>query len=397
MNLIKYYLSIFFEIIYQSWEWLFVFTVAFFISTLEHGGLISGVLFFTSSVCRIIFAKKISSFLVNFNDKKLFKYSIILRLILCFFSLLIYLFNFVSYYLIIFWMFITSFIYIVDGYAVTNFRYIWNADGKLNFSKISSFLNIGKRGGIALVSIVAFYLEKGNWGVLALLVFFLFLCGLFSSIIMFYSLNDNIEKYTNSVRGSSEIKILSVKKFAALMLMLNLFFGAGSLLIIRIFESYKISIFNTNILTIFYISFIAVNLISITYSRLFEKFSSLKLIHLSYLLVSILSIGYYFFVGFPKVFSILVLLFGGIYAIQTIFIFNEISKLIFGENSIKYKADIDFMGKVGFILSNVLTGLFLDYGFKAESLFLFYGFLAILCFTLYYIYFGVRENGCSEG
>lgn len=230
-----------------------------------------------------------------------------------------------------------------------------------------------------------------------MLVFFLFLCGLFSSIIMFYSLHDNIEKHTNSVRGSSEIKILSVKKFAALMLMLNLFFGAGSLLIIRIFESYKISIFNTNILTIFYISFIAVNLISITYSRLFEKFSSLKLIHLSYLLVSILSIGYYFFVGFPKVFSILVLLFGGIYAIQTIFIFNEISKLIFGENSIKYKADIDFMGKVGFILSNVLTGLFLDYGFKAESLFLFYGFLAILCFTLYYIYFGVRENGCSEG
>ncbi|MEM4989320.1 hypothetical protein V8G57_18180 [Collimonas sp. H4R21] len=378
-----------FEVIYTAWEWMFLLAAAFFLTSIEHGGLISSILFFTTAGVRVLGAKRIAAEIANRSIIAKFSLALIARFGLFILALCLFFLKDAPNYIWIVWMILAAILFISDGYASIDFRYILSQNEHFSFGRIGSFLNIGKRGTIAITSLIALQIPSGDWRTLGLILCVPIFFGIVSMAWLLFFVNTNpflllerqtsvSEKSTEIWRTGKEVRALALYLFA-----FNLFFGANGLMVIKAITSYKLELYAINPLTIFYASFVFTNVVTMIYPKLAERFSDWRSICLLYILTAGFCIGYWGLRNNVFMFMVAALCFGMAYALQTTCVFVKLYKEIKGNNQANHLARIDTVSKLGFIVSQLSVGLLLDAGFDPLLLSATFGLASVIALGIY--------------
>lgn len=357
------YLILGLQLVFSSWSWLFLFFSAFSLSDVKYGGLISAILFLTNSAVRVIGGRYFSFITQNLQEQKRLHRAVIIKLV--FLLALVFLPYIGSKPIwLIFWSLFVNCILVLDGYFSFHIKYIFADLSHISLMRYNALSNLGSRGSIAVVSILAFTIGKNNWNLLTEICFVLGISGLLASylsVIYVKKRTDKIikSKQKNSVseEGSAQAAVLG----AHFLFIVNLFFGSANLLLARAVPEYSLILSDgVNIITFFYVGFIFANIIGSLFDQIVSAFISWKSLIISYFIMAIAGSFFYSFCFYSYACFALAIIWGLVYGWSLSAFFSLISQQIRGNNQTDLFAKVDAEGRLGFIFSQIVTGFLLD-------------------------------------
>lgn len=376
----KAYLILLLQMIFSGWEWLFLLFCIFSFTSINYGATYSGCLFLANSVIRITCGKYLALVTARIGDVNCIKFSLLSRITLLFGILLIPTIADNLFYLII-WTILINVIYVFDSYACFHLNYYFSDAQHLSLIRSYTITNLGKRGVIALASVVALQLGPSNWLALSFICALLIVAGILASLISLVYINDNFTQKKISAPGKIEeigIENRLVLLMSIFIFLMNLFFSSGSLLFARITYEYGFSFHSINLITIFYIGFITVNIACLIAERNFEKFFQIKNLFFPYVVSAIICTLFFLFKENIAICFMLSVAWGSIYGLSLNITSTLITKMVRGKNQTLLFSKIDCLGRLGFILSQIITGFLLDSSFEPFKLLGQYGLTSII-------------------
>lgn len=378
-----------------SWEWLFLFFCAFSFVNLPNGGTLTALIFINCALTRAIFSRKIAVITQKMQNKLRLTISIYCRSLSVFaFALLPVIFS--HFYLLFLWVIAISILFILDEYLTFGLRYVFNDKKYISITRFNSIFNLGKRGSIAISSVVAYMLGANNWYGLSYIFIFFAVFGLLISLVTrAYFGNIASDKFEN------DKKVLEAKKtfiFSGIeynerwllpiyLFLMNLFFSSIALLFSRAVLEYKLVIFGgVNIITFFYSGFVVFNIFALFFDDFFEKLYKTRHLMDCYLFTVLMSFIIYLFRDHLVLCFSSVLVFGMIYGFTLSCFFSLTAVLIRGKEQNRLYATIDVSGRIGMVISQLVTGLLLDYHYNPLSIMQGYALLALSMAVIFIIF-----------
>lgn len=362
-----------------SYEWILILFFTFNVIEHEYGGMLSALAFLSGSVNRILFVKIIAKQLQNFTEKYKLYISLMIRIVIIILFLFIPKISFNIYYLLT-CIYIVNLAMLVDGYAIFNIKYQYDKDNLISLNRYASLFNLGKRGSVAIGSLLAVYLS--NWESLSYCLSIFGLLGVMAiiiNLIIFKKYSKDHKENSNETLFSTNLLNSAVRFASTYLFSMNLFFGSLALLLSRAVTQYDLSTSTGfSILTTFYIGFISFNIIAIFSDKKIQVFYTPKnIIFCAYLLaISILSMSFrindFYYVVFLSIF-------GGLFYGFTLLGFSVVTlKLIKGKVAPVLFSKIDTYGRIGFFISFFIMGLLTDLNIETYQLFTLIGISGVI-------------------
>ena len=400
--MLKAYLSNIFMILSTWWEYTFLFFMTIYLSKHPYGLMISSIFFAMDAIIRIFFATRVALFIQQINQRKRLLINLYVSVAKVILMIILPIIIINNYVLLIIWVAVVAFLDNSAGYLRYYIRYDYEKNKHITITRYSTMNALGRRGGIAIGSVIAFNLNNNITSITITLISFAVLgfIGAYllnSYAIQYGSINDAMvttqpsykTKITTSILKSDPTYKL-VLILMMLILFINLCFGGLGILFSHIVIDYKLFITaGINFITLFYIGYIISNLYGLFFPLRIEVLQINQLKNLFY--ISVFSISFFCIILWMCRFSNMVmhsiaLPFGFIYGISLL-IFNVLNmRIIKGTNQTYFAAKIDASGRFGYVIAQMLIGLALDSNISAISVILYIGICSIIIFTVYSIY-----------
>jgi len=383
------------QTIYSSWNWFFLLFATISLSGMINGGLITGILFLSNSAVRMLGAHCFATLSEKYTETERLYFSLVTRLafIVLLSGLILIVKN--PFYLIL-WTILTNILLVIDGYMIFHLKYYFSDAAHISLMRYNTLGNLGSRGVIAIASIMAIWLGMNNWHGLTVTCFVLAIFGVIASCFSIFYARQHKNVATNKPNSTHQTVIDENTQNTATigafyLFLMNLCFGAGTLLFTRALLKYDLIIYdNLNIVTFFYIGFITVNIIVTVFDKIFNVFVTWKHILISYFLSAVIAGLFFIFRDNPSLCFTLAIIWGIVYGWSLIAFFPLITELIRGNNQNKLYAKIDSASRFGFILSQLITGFFLDAAMDPLQLLQLYSLFAIACLIFSFIFYKKR-------
>ena len=383
------YLILGLQITFSSWSWLFLFFSSFTYTNVQYGGLISAILFLSNAVVRVFFARRFSKIAQQYQEQTRLHLSVMIKLIFLFSLGFLPSIGNQPIWLIL-WSCATNAILVLDGYLSFHLKYFFADASHITLTRYNTLSNLGFRGSMALVSILAFALGKNNWLSLTEICAGLGCAGLLGSYLSVdYAKAHTIRVAAMAGKPATEntLDIGAADKSAMLgahlLFLMNLFFGSGTLLFARAIPQYGlVSYYGLNLITFFYIGFIVVNIAGAVFDQAIDTLITWKNLVASYFVMAVLGGLFYVLRGSPDACFILAVVWGVVYGWGLAAFFPLISKQIRGKNQAVRFSKIDSESRAGFIISQLMTGFLLDALWNPLQLLQIYCIAAMTGFTL---------------
>lgn len=357
------------NILFSSWEWLFLFFISFHFASKPNGGIITGIFLMTNSVVRLLFSRRLAHLADKLNEPDQLKSSLSTRSTVLILMLTMPFISQETFALVI-WFIVVNTLLVFDAYASFNLKYRFVDSGSLEIVQQSSLHNLGKRGALVVTSYVAFALN-GNWREFSLICLALAVASVVSAIMAIAFFNKDKLRQQARTAVSSEMRKTADNSFvapntqvyfaASLVFLMNLLFGSNSMLLVRAVEQYRLTLgSNITILTVFYVGFVVVNALATRFYKTVDSHSSQRELSMLYLATAALGIAIALSHSTPILWATSALLQGSVYAL-TLLCFNAyLFRSIRGLNQNALNAMVDSWGRTGFILAQVASGFLLD-------------------------------------
>lgn len=376
------YIIMVLQTIYASWSWFFLFFATISLMGTRYGGLITGILFLSNAVIRMFGAGYFAILSEKYTELERFYYSLATRLT---FMILLSLLPFAAdnaIYLIL-WTVLSNILLVVDGYMIFHLKYYLSDANHISLMRYSTLGNIGSRGVIAVASIVVIWLGKNNWFGLTVVCYAITFLGLIASCVsilyVMQQKNIFIKKPDDTEQNTLNSNAQDTAVIGAFYLFLmNLCFGAGALLLTRSIFKYNLIFHDSlNVVTFFYVGFVAINVFATIFDKACNLFVTWKQVIAAYFVTAALA-GIFFALRFkPELCCALAVIWGIVYGWSLTSFFPLVAELIRGKHQTKLYAKMDSASRLGFVLSQLVTGVFLDFSVDPLQLLQLYSLSAI--------------------
>lgn len=353
------------EVVFTAWEWLFLFSAAYFLASVEHGGLLASMLFFTISVVRIAYSRFVAKRIEVLPRPRRLKVALLSRAGLALLAGALWALGMPHPYLLLVWMLAAGALYVTDMYCSLDLRYLLAENPHFSFARISSITNIGRRGVIAVASVVPLLIPAGEWHTLGMVLLIPMLSGVLSMSRLLVHAGDEAAAKPAAPAAAAAPTANPQRERDALVLTLymlgfNLFFGSNALAIIRAIELHAIQFHAVNPLTAFYTAFVLTNVLLLLRPKIAERLSSWASLGWQFLLSGLCCVDYWAAGSSVPAFFSVAVLFGTLYAVQMTCLYVQISTAVRSGGQASTMARIDSWGRIGFVVSQLAVGLLLD-------------------------------------
>jgi hypothetical protein len=299
------------------------------------------------------------------------------------------------------WGFLINIPLVMDSYLTFHLKYYFSDAKHISLVRYSTIGSLGSRGLIALASMIAVLLNKNDWLGLTVTCSIIIFLGVIASCLTILYVQQHANFRVNEPHNSNQAKPDQNARNTALLgsvylFLMNLFFGAGALLLTRSIVEHDLVIYDSlNIVTFFYTGFIIINLLVTLFDKTCSQFITWKNIIFSYFITAALGGLFFIIKDNPDLCFILATLWGIVYGWSLTAFFPLVAELIRGKNQTTLYAKIDAASRFGFIISQLITGVFLDTSIDPFKLLQIYSFFAVISLILSIIFYRKKIMGVT--
>jgi hypothetical protein len=363
---INAYFILLLQTVFSAWSWVFLLFAAYSLAGTNLGGTISAALFLCNAIVRALLGRPLSRLSQSYQVQQRLYLSIVMRTLIMLGLLLLARVAHHPYILII-WFFFINIILVFDNYLWFHLKYLYNDVEHISLTRFNTLNNLGARGVIAISSVLAMQINSGEWGLLAIICIALALAGVIASCqAVFYSKNyhvrvkkpDLLDNETSYERDNKK----SITQLAAVLLFcMNYFFGSGVLIFTLATARYHlITSYSFGLVTFFYLGFIAINIFGAIFDKYVLRFINWKNLLTTYYLTALIGAVLFYFQYQPVWCFAVTILWGVVYGWGITAFFILLSNQVRGYNQAALFARVDSASRLGYILSQFMTGVLLS-------------------------------------